>query len=305
MFLKFPKDTKLLYILKYEDWEDFRDFLIELPNNFMRKYKTKKYGDNIDFVIESIANEFEEQDKEPVFLNARTINKHFNIFSMFLNYLKKTQKIKSNPLENITQLKEIPNPYKNFTNEDLSKLFNTISDTETKNFFKLALYTGLRLSAIINIKKEDIELHYNEAYKLDITKDKTTNGIRTITIHNQIKEILYDFKMSNREYLFFDTNSKDKVQKYINPLIYHILNERKTIHGFRKNFTIKLYKATENNNLRKYIVGHSQKADLTFTIYNLENVDFDKMETAINEISYPIIEPKKRKLELNIDDIFM
>ncbi|VAY86897.1 Integrase [hydrothermal vent metagenome] len=213
---------------------------------------------------------------------------------MFLNYLEKTQKIPKNPIRGIIELIEEPNPYKNYTEEDLKKLFQ-ISDYETKQFFKIALYTGLRLSAMISIKKEDIEFEYGEAYKLTITKDKTTNGQRTITVHKEIKDFLTDFKNSKREYLFFNTDNKDKVQKYINPLIFNTLGERKTIHGFRKNFTIELYKATENNNLRKYIIGHSQKSDLTFTIYNLENVDFDMMQRVINKVSYPIIEEDNKQ----------
>ncbi len=153
LYLKFPKETRLLYILKYEEWENFRDFLIQLPNNVIRRYGSKKHGTDIEFIIESILNECEEKEVEPKLLNARTINKHFNIFSMFLNYLEKTQKIPSNPIRGIAELKEEPNPYKNYTDEDLTKLFN-IKDYETKQFFKVALYTGLRLSAIISIKKE-------------------------------------------------------------------------------------------------------------------------------------------------------
>lgn len=41
LYLKFPPETRLLYILKYEDWENYRDFLIQLPNNVIRRYGTK------------------------------------------------------------------------------------------------------------------------------------------------------------------------------------------------------------------------------------------------------------------------
>jgi len=145
------------------------------------------------------------------------------------------------------------------------------------------MYSGLRLSALINIKKEDIDL---VSFKLVIPKDKTTYGKRTIIIHNKLRKIFTEFVNSNREFLFFETNDKDKVQKRINPLLFELLGVKKTIHGFRKNFTIELYKHLKDNNLRKYIVGHSQKNDLTFTVYNLENVDFNEMETAINKINY-------------------
>jgi integrase len=298
LFLKFPKKTRLLYILEFEDWDNFRDFLIELPNKALRRYGTKKHGTDIQTIIENILTEDEENGEETTLLNTRTINKHFNIFGMFLSYLEMTKKIPSNPIRYMKELKEIANPYKNFTEDDIVKIFMNTKDEQIKNFYSVALYTGLRLSAIISIKAEDIDLTTN---KLNITKDKTTNGIRTIVIHKKLRPFFKEFVESGREHLFFGIDNKDKIQKMINPIIADILQERKTIHGFRKSFTIELYKATDDNNLRKYIVGHSQKSDLTFTIYNLENMDFEKMETAINKVNFPIVSvPKTKEVMLNM-----
>jgi len=271
LFLKFPENTRILNILNYEDWDNFRDFLIELPNTAIRRFGTKKHGKDINKIIENILNEKEEKNEEVVLLNNRTINKHFSIFSMFLNYLVRTKKIKNNVIQSMPELKEIQNPYLNFEDEDVIKLFEKTKEKEIKNFYKVAMYTGLRLSAIININKDDIDLKNNI---LSVPKDKTTNGIRKISIHKKIRNILKDFKNSNKEFLFYDTNNKDKIQKKINKKIFEILQVRKTIHGFRKSFTIKLFQVTKDINLRKYVVGHSQKNDLTFTIYNLENIDF-------------------------------
>ena len=298
MYLKFPHKTRLLHILKYEDWDNFRDFLIALPNNALRRYGTKKHGTDIQSIIDNIVNEFEEQEEEPNLLNTRTINKHFNIFSMFLNFLVRSKKIKSNPISGMTDLHETPNPYKNFTDENIINIFKGTKNKEIRGFYSVALYTGIRLSAILSIKKEDIDLDNNI---LDIIKDKTTNGVRSISIHKNIKKIFENYIKSNREYLFFDTDQKDRVQKMINPLLADLLGEKKTIHGFRKSFTIKLFQATKDINLRKYIVGHSQKNDLTFTIYNLENVDFNEMESIINKINFPIVSIKpKKEIEINM-----
>ena len=298
LYLKFPPQTRLLHLLEYEDWDNFRDFLIELPNNALRRYGTKKHGTDVQSIIDNIVIEFEQEDKEISLLTNRTINKHFNIFSMFLDFLVKTKKIKSNPITEMTELIEVPNPYSNFSDEHIIKLFK-IKDEEVKNFFKVALYTGLRLSAIIAIKPEHINLETN---KLEVPKDKTTNGVRTITIHKQLKSIFKRFIEDEREHLFFYTDNKDKVQKMINPLIFETLGEKRTIHGFRKNFVQQLFKVTDDVNLRKYIVGHSQKNDLTFTIYNLENMDFEKMEKVINQVSYRLKEDYGiNKLNNNLD----
>ena len=269
-----------------------------MPNNVIRRYGSPIHGTDVEKIIEKIENEYELKDEVPKLVSARTINKHFNVFSMFLDYLEITQKINKNPIKKMIELTEYPNPYLNYSDEDLQKLFS-IKDETIKNFFKIALYSGLRLSAIINIKKEDIDLENN---KLIVPKDKTTNGRRTIIIHKYIKNILSQYVEEEREYLFFNTNSKDKVQKMINPLICDVLGVKKTIHGFRKNFTIELYKHTSDNNFRKYIVGHSQKSDITFTVYNLENIDFTKMAEIINKIEYNIKKPNKLgQLNQNID----
>ena len=297
LFLKFPPQTRLLHILKYEDWDNFRDFLIELPNTAIRHYGSKKHGNDIQKIIDNIINEAEENGEDVRLLNSRTINKHFNIFSMFLNFLVKTKKIKSNPITGMTDLKEVPNPYQNFTDEDIVKIYHNTDNKDIRNFYTVALHTGIRLSAILAIKKEDIDL---ENDILSITKDKTTNGVRKISIHKKIKPIFEAFINSSNKYLFFDTDNKDRVQKHINPLIAKILGKRKTIHGFRKSFTIKLFQATKDINLRKYIVGHSQKNDLTFTIYNLENIDFQEMQKVINKISFPLHTiSKKQNIDLN------
>jgi integrase len=291
LYLKFPKETRLLHILQYDDWDNFRDFLIALPKNAVRRYGTKKHGTDIQSIIDNIIDECEEKGEEAELLNTRTINKHFNIFSMFLNFLVRTRKIKSNPINSMVDLHETPNPYQNFTNDDIVKIYQGTKDKEIRDFYSVALYTGIRLSAIISIKKEDIDLQNNI---LSITRDKTTNGVRTISIHKNIKRIFEDFKNSSREHLFFNTDNKDRVQKMINPILAEILGEKKTIHGFRKSFTIELFKATKDINLRKYIVGHSQKDDITFTIYNLENIDFKEMEDIINKINFPIATIKQK-----------
>ena len=293
LYLKFKKETKLYEILKYEDWDNFRDFLISLPFNAIRRYNKENNTNDIDTIVEQIVLENEEknedieneEDKNEVKLLApRTINKHFAVFSKFLNYLALKQKIVKNPIYGITKLVEYPNPYKNFEKEEIIELLN-VKDSEKRNFFKVMLYTGIRLSAVISIKKEDYDI---KTHKLKILKDKTTNGIRTVIIHKEIRNIFEDYVKSDREFLFFDTDIKDKVQKTINPFIYSLLGGvKKTIHGFRKNFTIELYKHTTDNNFRKYIIGHSQKGDITFTVYNLENIDFNKMEDITNKIKYP------------------
>ena len=222
LYFKFSPETKIYDILKYEDWDNFRDFLITLPNKFLRRYGSKKWGSDIDKIIDFIVKEDEEQDKNPESLSARTINKHFNVLSMFLDYLETTQKISKNPIKNIKELVEYPNPYQNFTNEDLGTIWTKIQNKEILNFINVAIYSGLRLSAIINIQKKDIDLN---TFKLVVQKDKTTNGERTIIIHNKLRKLFTDFVNSKREFLFFNTNDKDKVQKRINPLLFEVWND--------------------------------------------------------------------------------
>jgi integrase len=279
LFLFFPKDTKTFELMKTVTWDEYRDFLQKLPNNIMRRFKE---GMNLISLAEDIVEEYDDNDKEVKLLNAKTINKHFMTYNQFFNFLVRRQVIKSNPLNEYGKLATTENPYKSYTEEELMALFQ-IDDKQIKDFFKFLLYTGMRLSSVIKIKKENIDL---ENKLLKIPDDKTINGIRTISIHDRVLGILKNFKNSSREHLFFDTDNKDKVQKFINPIIRTTTGVNKTIHSFRKNFTIELFKVSKDINLKKYILGHSQLKDLTFTTYNEEKVDFEEMNKIINSIHY-------------------
>jgi len=265
--------------MKTITWDEYRDFLQKLPNNLIRNYKE---GMDVLSLAEDIVEKCESEDKEVILLSAKTINKHFSTYRQFFNFLVRRQAIKFSPLKEYGELATTENPYKSYTEDELKVLFS-LDDNEKKNFFRVLLYTGMRLSSVINIKKENIDI---ERMVLKIPNDKTINGIRTISIHNRVLGILKNFKNSSREHLFFDTNNKDKVQKFMNPIIKTTTGTNKTIHSFRKNFTIELFKVSKDINLRKYILGHSQLKDITFTIYNEEKVDFEDMNKIINSIHY-------------------
>lgn len=280
LLLDYKKTSKVYELENIDKWIEYRDLLTTLPNNFFRRYKD---GLDLDDIVYIILEENDENDKETVLLNSKTINKHFITYNQFLNYLVLFKKIKSNPIDKLPQLNTIENPHNSFTEDEINKLLKDTKDREIKDFFNVLLHTGMRLSSVLNIRKENIDL---ELKTLDIIDDKTISGVRKIIIHNKIFNILNDYVKSDKEHIFFETNGKDLVQKKINRHIKKILEEHKTIHSFRKNFTQKLFNICDDINLRKYIIGHSQLRDITFTTYNQEKINLDKLGKVINQISY-------------------
>ncbi|MBE0514120.1 tyrosine-type recombinase/integrase [Sulfurimonas sp.] len=280
LLLDYKKTLKIYELEDINKWIEYRDLLTTLPNNFLRRYKD---GLDIDDIVYNIIEENDENDKETVLLNSKTINKHFISYNQFLNYLVLFKKIKTNPLDKLLSLNTIENPHNSFSEDEINKLLKDTKDNEIKDFFNVLLHTGMRLSSVLNIRKENINL---ELKTLNIIDDKTLSGVRKITIHNKIFNILNDYVKSDREHIFFDTRGKDLVQKRINRHIKKTLNINKTIHSFRKNFTQKLFNVCDDINLRKYIIGHSQLRDITFTTYNQEKINIKKMRDIINQISY-------------------
>ena len=280
LFLFYKKKTKVYELEDIEKFIEYRDFLTTLPNTFLRLYKDNL---DIDDILYKILEDNEKNDIETILLNTKTINKHFITYSQFLDYLVLFKKIKSNPIKGLAKLITVENPYNSYTDEEIIKLYKNTTDKEIKYFFDVLLHTGMRLSSVLNIKKENIDISKKT---LKIEDDKTLSGKRTIIIHNKIVKVFIDYVKDDRKYLFFHTNQKDIIQKRINKHIKKILEVNKTIHSFRKNFTQKLFPICKDINIRKYIIGHSQLKDLTFTTYNEEKVDMKEISYIINSIDY-------------------
>ena len=181
--------------------------------------------------------------------------------------------------------------------KQLTKLFNSITNTkETNEFylrdltmFNLAYYCWLRISEICLLEKDNI-LTIDGALYLDIVDGKTDNASRVIPVHSNIKDIITNCLLNtNSTYLFNDGKINATTKKINRALNKIIPNPNKTFHCFRKNFTAKLYDNYAQYEVYiKVLVGHSTKNNITFYTYAGQKLDNNMKIKMIESIKYDI-----------------
>jgi len=255
-----------------------RDFFYIPKRFFQSKYK--------DFSLLRLKQIHLTEEQK---LNDKTINKHFINFGEFMKYLERENFIENNPIKvklikvnkNITRKKE-------FDNDDLKTIFNSDINSVYMDYFKVLLYTGMRNGELTKLTVKNIDFD-NEL--IDIVDSKTQSGIRQIPINISILDLLkIHCKNKNKDDFVFFRGNSDQNQKKGNRLIRKFITDKnKSLHSFRKNFTQKLYKITENENYIKHLIGHSQNQNITYTTYNRQKIDIEKLRYIVQEVDFQLL----------------
>jgi integrase len=254
----------------------FLDTMTKLPKNLLKKPEFK------DKTLKQILEITERNNFE--LLNNKTINKHKNNLSEFCKYLITYKKVmKYNPFSNLEDLKTTESKKEIFDIVEIQRMFNDneFFDNEDKDFLKIALCTGLRVKEISNIKKKDIKNNI-----ISIKDSKTKSGIRQIPIHSIIQDLEVFKNMKNlkeEDFIFYGGKTSDSISKKLNRKIKNFTNDNpnKTLHSLRGNFVSLLYKNKTFIPILKKLVGHTQKQDVTFYVYNKDFVDIEELMKAI------------------------
>ena len=222
-------------------------------------------------------------------LSNKTINNHLVNISNFFDDLVYNEIIETNHVKKVKKLEEEESEKIAYSKDDLIKIFNSDIEQELKQFCKVALYTGARIGEIANIKKDDIDFKEN-IIKINGTKTKNANRIMPISPH--ILNILKDrIKTNKGQFLFFEDNNVDRIGKVLNRRLNKIIIEDvKSFHSFRKNFSQEILKTNAEEHTRKYLMGHSLNKDITHKIYNQNQMNMNKLFECINSIYFNEIE---------------
>lgn len=164
-----------------------------------------------------------------------------------------------------------------FTPQEIQELWNNVGTEYFDDMPLILLYTGLRISELLNIKIEDINIP--ERY-IFIPDSKTKNGIRKVPIHEKIVPLLEKRYNEEQTYLFLNPRSK-KQQTYTNFIKNHWKLEH-TRHEARHTFVSAITKVVPDRIIIKLIVGHS-KGDITD---KYTHRDFSELLEAINKVQY-------------------
>lgn len=89
-----------------------------------------------------------------------SLNNTRRIISSFYKYLENDELILINPLKAIPQIKETKKVKKAFTDEEVEQLRNTVYTTNNRDIaiFEMLISSGLRISELLSLKKDDISL---------------------------------------------------------------------------------------------------------------------------------------------------
>ena len=211
--------------------------------------------------------EFRVHLAEDYNLKNKTINNSMKYVNKFLTFALDRKLLKDNAINGLEHLKEEVVVKENYTDKEVLDILNyeNYDNEEYTKIFKIAAYTGMRVSEICNIgiyntieKEEDI-------YYIDIKESKTKNGVRKVPIHNKIRDIMLNTTFP----LLVDAPSLSAKEKRILRQLYKVVdkNSTKNFHTFRGKFISKALEiAPEKLLIIQEIVGHSKSKNAELTI---------------------------------------
>ncbi|HHQ5621063.1 TPA: tyrosine-type recombinase/integrase [Clostridioides difficile] len=131
--------------------------------------------------------------------------------------------------------------------------------------FKLGVLTGLRVSDILNLKVEDVDLCIK-------VKEQKTSKYRRINVpgglYTELKKYIKTYKLSKGDYLIFSNKrGKEGQQKAVSrQQAYRVLRDASSMvglkesigtHGMRKTMAYHLYQKDKDIALVQYVLNHS------------------------------------------------
>lgn len=194
-----------------------------------------------------------------------TVNIELRTLKVIMNYAVRMNYIKSNPALHV---KQIPLPQKEklaFKTDEIQLLISVISDPIIRRITYFGLYTGCRLSEILNLQMKDIDISERLIVIRNKADFKTKTGkIRHIPISDTLLKLL-EPNLSNSEdsYLFSFNGvtrlNRDYVsQKFKKYLRLARLPEKYHFHCMRHTFITNLIKNGVPINFVKELAGHSE-----------------------------------------------
>lgn len=202
-------------------------------------------------------------------ISTTTINRKISTLKTFFKYLQKNEIIDKNPLLKIitpktkkslpvfVNEKEIYNLFENIT------FRNNLEEIQNKLILELLYSTGIRLSELIEIKINSIDLN-----NLTIKVLGKRNKERIIPISNNLKKEIENFLElrleidSNYNNLFLTKNNKKLYPKFVYRLVNNYLSivtkiSKKSPHVLRHTFATHMLNNGADLNTIKEILGHS------------------------------------------------
>ena len=179
------------------------------------------------------------------------------------------------------------NPSKMDRNKFSKKEIERLWEQKDDKYYQIVLmliYTGVRISELLDLKKENV--HLNERY-FDVLASKTESGIRKVPIADKVLPFFqFWYNDTKSEYLLHTENGeqfkyRNCYDSYFLPRMEN-LGLSQTPHCCRHTCILMLAEAKVDQTTIKKIVGHSGAMTLTERIYT--HLDIEGLINAINKI---------------------
>lgn len=258
------------YINKYLDYLKFER---KLSKNTILSYKND-LNDLYLYFNEDIINNNDSEMTKYIYslkeLNARSLAHHITVINSFYEFLISEEIIQINPCEGIKSPK-LPNKLPNYLTEDeVDKLMNINLETpysyRNKAMFELLYATGLRVSELVSLKFNDIDL--NNDFVRVIGKGSKERivpvsdlAIKWLSIYlNQYRPII--LKNRDSEYLFISNALKPITRQGFFKIIKQEvkragINKDVSPHVLRHSFATHLLNHGADLRVIQELLGHS------------------------------------------------
>ena len=260
---------------------DFLDYITlekGLTNNTKENYSFdlecfKKYflGKNIQNIDEMSLLNYLKYLKEEKKLSSRSIERHLTTLRGFYKYLKKMNIIENDITKNIDNLKLEKHLPTTLEPDEVAKILdiklNSPFNIRTKAMLEVMYSSGLRVSELVNLTINDIDLYNNT-----IMINGKGNKERIVPIGEIAKEYLINYlncrnallkrKNGNPTILFLNNHGKPITRNGFNFLLNNILKEKGidkkvTPHTLRHSFATHMLDNGADLRTIQELLGHS------------------------------------------------
>ena len=221
--------------------------------------------------------------------NTPTLRKVKVLFGLMFDYAVKHEIINKDKRDMVgyVDISKPGNPNaisrKPFSKKEINTVWKWKDSNEYFNIILMLIYTGVRISELLDLKKENVNL---EEKWFDIIASKTESGIRTVPIAKKVLPFFeYWMNKNDCEYLLSTPDGehfeyRNYYDSYWKPMMEQMnINHRP--HDTRHTCVSLLAEAGVDERLVKKIVGHKGQG-VTQTVYT--HFDIDALVEAINKI---------------------
>ena len=276
--------NKDIVSIKRAELLNFRNMLFTLQSKFLQKNHLK--NQSLDFIL--------EDSKDKPKLSEETINKYMIRVNQFFNYCLENDYLQKNPAVNLKVKKNKIETEKKRESYNIGEIYCLQTELEkhtdeVQMIVNLAMYQGMRLNEICQLRKKDIK-QIDLVWCIDINieddkKVKTRNSIRTIPIHPTILKQFLKYIEDKQNNLFIYTSKKfsEFYRKNINVIITN--DDKKTLYSLRHNFIDSLIQNNVRTEIVASLAGHAQEYSITMNTYG-NKINVQILKEAIEKVQY-------------------